>query len=89
MLDHPAVSQNPRTTKGRLMARKTICICDRCLTECIGLSMVDTGNDYAIERGTDGLKQRVTAELCTTCLLALREWMKPKEGVTSSGSSNS
>ncbi len=59
------------------MAQKTIYTCDRCLVECLGLSMVDTGHDYAVRRGDDGLKKRITAELCSTCLLALRDFMKP------------
>lgn len=59
------------------MAHKTVYTCDRCLTECLVVSVVDTGNDYSVERGDDGLEKRVAPELCTTCLLALREWMKP------------
>lgn len=59
------------------MARKTVYTCDRCLIECLGVSIVDTGNDYSEGRGDDGLKKRVTADLCVVCLKALRDFMKP------------
>ena len=61
------------------MAQKTIYTCDRCLKECLGLSLVDTGNDYAVGRDDNGLKKRVTSELCSTCLLALRDWLALRE----------
>lgn len=64
--------------------RKTIYTCDRCLTECLGLTLVDTGNDYSVGKDEFGQKKREMSELCSVCLLELREWMKPNKAKANS-----
>lgn len=59
--------------------KKTVYYCDRCQLECPGVSLVDTGNDYSEGRDESGLKKRVAVDLCSTCLLELREWLKSRD----------
>jgi len=58
------------------MAQKIIYTCDKCKAECLGVVIIDLGNDYTEPRNVElgGTKTRLAFEICSTCWLELKKW---------------
>lgn len=64
------------------MAHKTVYTCDRCKGECLGVQIVDLGNDYTkgdvetaqVSGVMPARKERVNLELCIACWKDVRDF---------------